>query len=355
MPELHPHWQSTNSCSAEERKDVPHAATPSREKHVARYPAALVGIGLVCALSFGFFRGLKNITAQLVDEVTVYITEDGFDPADISVLPGASIAWVNTTTTPAILSSDTLCESGGSCLYSSILFESDTWRYDVPEDAPMHTQHTYTLTTGSALGTITIGSTPTEQEPVPEPAEPAEPAPTEDDVQPDLAPQETALPSDTPPPTSETETTEAAIEAETGTEEEVLALLDALQATEEDEPQNEPAATEADTPAQDFGNPFVAQEETEEPPVIPTQTTGTTAEIPRNPYTVGSSYVPTPSASLPQGTDTLHAGAPAQPVTAHKPLSQPETGAGIWILVLSLSCALGYVYWRNVPQAMTRL
>ncbi|MDD5469475.1 MAG: hypothetical protein PHO92_01605 [Candidatus Peribacteraceae bacterium] len=335
MPELHPHWQSTHPGSAEERKNVPDAAIPARGKRVARYPAALVGIGLVCALSFGFFHGLKNITAQLVDEVTVSITEDGFEPADVTVLPGTSIAWVNRTTTPAILSSDTLCDSSGeSCLYSSILFESDTWRYDVPEDVPLNTQHTYVLTTGSALGTITVGSAPAEQELAQEPVEAAEPVPTEDDVQPDLAPQETE------------------------SEEEVLALLDALRAAEENEPQSEPDTAETDAPAENFGNPFVAQEEeseTEEQPAPPIQAIGGSAEVPRNPYTVGSSYVPTPSASLPQGTGTLHEGAPPPPVTAHKPLSQPETGAGIWVLVLSFSYALGYMRWRKAPQAVAQL
>ncbi len=311
---------------------MPETAIPAKGKHVARYPAALVGIALVCALSFGFFHGLKNITAQLVNEVTVSITEDGFEPEDITVLPGTSIAWVNRTTTPAILSSDTLCDSNGeSCLYSSILFESDTWRYDVPEDVPMNTQHMYILTTGSALGTITVGNAPAEQEPVQEPVEPAGLLPAEDNVQPDLAPQETE------------------------SEEEVLALLNALRTAEENEPQSEAETVEADVPAQNFGSPFVAQEEVEEQPATPTQAMGGSAEVPRNPYTVGSSYVPTPSGSLPQGTGTLHEGAPPPPVTAHKPLSQPETGAGIWILVLSFSCALGYLRWKKAPQAVAKL
>jgi plastocyanin len=76
------------------------------------------------------------------------------------------------------------------------------------------------------------------------------------------------------------------------------------------------------------------------PPTI--ETTPETSGIPTNPNSGKSFAMPTTSAVQPNA----HTGAPPV-VTGHRPISQPQTGAGTWVVVLMFIASVAGLMWRT--------
>lgn len=353
MSDLHPHWQSTTQPSAEPSAVSKESNVTAKEgKSISRFPAAFVGIAIVCVVSLGFFKGVQNITAQLVNEVTVRITVDGFEPEDIFVLPGESIAWINETTSPAIVESETICNTDEICMYSAVLFEGDTWRYDVPDNLPTGVEHIYTLATGDLTGTITTGNeavVPAETEPTP-----SDPTPSDIDpiVEEDFVPPE-ADPSIGPDVTTPNPTENI----------DVLALLDAIENANEEIADLAPVTDDSIVGPEVTLPIFAIPKSSEGPltimdesdPIEPMAATNIpSGTIPSNPYTVGSNFI---QRSIPiDGTMNANGfRGSAPPIATHKPFSQPSTGAGTWMIVLSLLCAFVFLFSRKHAKAVSQL
>ncbi len=309
---MHPHWQSTG---ASQQKDVVPTADgvvqPNDWKPASRRPAALVGIGLVVTILFAFVHGVEYLQGQLLSEIVITIGRDGtVDPQSVTVSPGMEIAFENISNDVIIIGSSTLCDANGFCMDVAAI-PQDTVRFTVPSDAPSGS-HIYRNNTefgdSIPMGEILVqgGTTPTPPieenpvEPMPVPEEPLQeegtpPMPISEETEP-LVEEEIAPPIVEPTPAPNPPTIG-------NDNEEPLPILNEVEPNEELFPVDE------------------------EPSALPPLT----AELPRNPYTVGSNFNP-PSSPIggPPPTE-LHGGAPLPPIQHHKPIRQPATGTGTWI------------------------
>jgi len=299
----------------------------------------------VLGIGFGFVQGVDYLTAQLVAEKSIIISDESVSPASVTVNPGGTLAWINNGAMPYYIFSESLCSpSTEECLNLDAVFPFETGRYTVPADAPAGTYEYLAETVGMThSGAIVVEgdpiittSTPTTQTP--------EEAPEVPDA--DFVPPAPVIPGgqDSPVPVAIAPATSSA--ASIPSEPTIPAEPATAGSAENDGPSIHLAAGEeavTDEPSDDGTLSITTLDDAEEmamPTLPPRQQT----EIPRNPYTVGSEYVPFPGFNaLPVATvndggsvlaDTaetgMHSGAPA--VTAHKPFAQPQTGPGLWLL-----------------------
>jgi len=293
MSTLHPHWHSTDEedrvpvHSAQEKEGV---QKPVGVRSVSRKPAAVVGIALVTVVGLAFFGGLRSLTGQLsANTVTVHITENGMQPATVTVAQGQSVEWTNDQTVPHMIESQDLCNAEGECLFTPTVFPGDHVVFDITQDiAP----GIYTF--GSVIAPDLIGQiivTVGEQVVSPPPAEAPPPPAEEETTLDDIAQNLSASATDTLPPSTQ---------LERGTP-----------------PQNTPPQQLAAT--SDLSANVLAPQ-----------------NIPTNTNTVGSQQFTAPAAT--------HTGAPP---SGHKPFRQPETGVGTWILCCIFLLSLSTLLWRE--------
>ena len=341
MTDLHPHWKATDD-KQEPNVEIPVkevvTAMPAEGAKVSRLPAAIIGMALVVTIGYLFTQGLFTLRGQLLDEVTVHITSELADPYSVTVEQGQTIAWFNENDLPQIITSDTFCSAEGDCLTTEPIFQGDTIRYEVPLDIPPG-PYTYTSETSTedVLGEIVVleggiavdvfEDMPTEEEITTEElmellSEEAAPNESEEvaleDIIEELSERRTAQPV----PVPETEPAPPASEPEP-----VKNPIEYIQAEAAPGDINfEVAIPKANAPRA---------------PKKPQ------AEIPRNPYTVGSDLSASVDlhGSAPLPWLPMDKGPPLQTQT-QRPPAQPSTGAGAWFAFF-LSVATMYLVARR--------
>lgn len=275
MDTIHPHWRATDDDQNIVISKPSPAPAPQFPQHksVSRRPAALAGIALVLGIGIYFMRDSLDVQGQVSAPLTVHVTDTGFEPAQITVKQGDTITFMNDSPVPQVIESDTLCSSTGYCLYTSTLFPGDTENFTITQEFNPGT-FTYTSTSnGETTGEIVIAGTSTT---VPE--------------QPRMQFQPV---------------TTSIAQAVTGT-----GPFDNL-----------PIASTGNTRSSGLADDFLTNPNQ---PIIP-------ASIPQNPYALGSDRVhPFDANGEPIESlfdSTPHSGAP-------RPISQPETGPGLWAVIL---------------------
>ncbi|PIR52208.1 hypothetical protein COU77_01675 [Candidatus Peregrinibacteria bacterium CG10_big_fil_rev_8_21_14_0_10_49_16] len=157
MTHIHPHWETV--------EEVPVRYSPSARTVVAASPysrslAAILGI--ITVLSVGYFLYVKtgSLTAQLANDVhEVHIHAGGFNPASITVPPGAQVIWINDDEKPHILSSETL-ETNEGILYTSPIFPGSSYTIVLPEGIGFGEYQYISLTDSSFAGVVIVGDAP---------------------------------------------------------------------------------------------------------------------------------------------------------------------------------------------------
>ncbi len=299
-------------------------------------------------------EGVDYLTGQLISEYSVVIHEDGtLEPFTIQINPGRDIAWINRSDATLLLRSETLCQEDGTC-FELPIFSRETERFTIPAGTiPGTYQYANTLSgLEDPVGEFIV-TNDTVPEPVPVVFE------EEEQTEAPVLPTEPEEEEQAPVLPTEPEEEEQAPVLPTEPEEEEQAPVLPAEPEEEDpvpvppeEPEEIPVTANSSSAAS--VRPVSIQPEAEEvlPPVFgeeipeeeaPGQGTALLAELPRNPYTVGSGFAPPPS----NAPAPLHGGAPLPPVSQHKPFKQPETGMGTWI-ALALSCIGGAVILRSL-------
>ena len=188
MNNLHPDWQTTDGSSTSEKVQIAtgdhpianaeECSIPIAGVHVSRQPAAILGILLVIGIGAGFFQSVETLRGELMTEVSVRITEEGFVPENIQLAEGQGVVWTNETQIPHVIQSDALCDQTAACLDTHTIFSGEQARYRLPEAAPSG-NYGYRSATANIEGIIQVGSVA----PLPSssPQKPA--APAQDPVQ----------------------------------------------------------------------------------------------------------------------------------------------------------------------------
>ncbi|MBU2213623.1 hypothetical protein KKC44_06400 [Patescibacteria group bacterium] len=277
MIAMHPEWHETEQdecnvpvrCANEKPKG---ASVLASGIPVSRKPAAILGILIVSSLAITYYQGSSRITGQVSSSPQlISITEDGTEPASVTVQQGQTITWINEHTIPHILESADLCNASGECLYTPTIFPGELVDFRITSDIPTGTYTYSSVTAENINGEIVV-------------IEGDEVLPPEDPIENSDDPTEPMPP---PPP----ETIEPPSDSDTDNSESI-------------------------TPVS-----FTPPPPNSLPIPLPTQ------NIPTNPNTVTNRSL---GANL---TDApLHSGAPPPINTTHKPFRQPETGASSWIV-----------------------
>lgn len=157
----------------------------------SRKPAALTGIILFALIGFSLIQGISSLQGQLLSSPNlIHIKQESIDPPSITVQPGDTVTWVNESTIPHVLTSDTLPTSDGKHFESSALFQGGSTRLLIPLNASPGTYTYISKTSKDIAGQIVINAAPA---PVPA-SNPVDAPPT--------LPDSTPGPVPTPAPTS---------------------------------------------------------------------------------------------------------------------------------------------------------
>ncbi len=299
MQDIHPHWRATDEEVPVTIRETPAALQQlTQQKSISRRPAAIVGITLVVGAGFLFFRDSDALQGQVVEPSMISITIDGFDPPSISVSQGETITFTNDSPIPQVIESTTLCSLAGYCLYTDTLFPGESENFTITQEFIPGSYPYLASGIPDLAGEIVIEGTQPNTQPVnpiiPEPVTP------EPQFQPVTTSIEQSITNSGPFNTAPLN--------------------------------NAPRAPvfPNDILANAAGDQFVAQN-----------------SIPQNPYAIGSDRQhPFDASGEPieeAFEDTPHPGAP-------RPISQPETGAGLWIVILLSIGAILFVTKRTLQR-----
>lgn len=169
MNNLHPHWQTTDEDEQPVRitdKSVRTRVQPvkstqrQRVPRAKRGPAAFIGIALFLGAGFALFQGANGLLGQIspTDVTIIRITENGIDPAVVTVQPGKMIRWNNESSIPHIFESDTLPTSDGQPFMTTAIFPNGFYEYVIPENSPSATHNYESKTSIGVKGQIIIDS-----------------------------------------------------------------------------------------------------------------------------------------------------------------------------------------------------
>ncbi|MFH0770558.1 MAG: hypothetical protein V1926_04230 [Candidatus Peregrinibacteria bacterium] len=376
MSELHPHWHSTDDAAAhvpiapvKEENDVPLAKSSFT---VSRRPAAVAGIVIALLLGMVFFRGVTNLKGQATpNRIDVEITVQGnFNPSQVTVRPGDIIRWTNHSLIPHILKSASLCSSPTDCLQTESIFPNATAEFAIAPTVPDGPYPYTSLTSAVLSGIITVSNDPKSQTTAGTPLALSSSGATGLGAEDDLTTDETdetdeileedlseddLLDEDFP----EDDLLDEDMEDDTAfLDEEDASLDDEL--SDEGEPVDDPPApvhpasalpaptqpavgapvssssSPVSTPQSSAAaalSPAVPEPVTREAPAT---VVGNLGGIPTNPNTVAAQRgaIGTSQASGQSSAAALHAGAPQAPITGYKPFKQPQTGPGMWVIVV---------------------
>ncbi len=108
-----------------------HSAQPSlpppmpppalRGMPVSRQPGAIAGILLVVTIGFGLLRSMGYLQGEVASGATLHITTQGFSPSSVSVSRGGIITWINDLDQAQNVASDDYCETPASCLSTGLI------------------------------------------------------------------------------------------------------------------------------------------------------------------------------------------------------------------------------------------
>lgn len=208
MNTLHPHWQTTDEDESLVRVTDKNASAPAPAGGIPRAkrgPAAFIGIVLFLGIGIVLFQGVNALPGQVSDsdDRVILITENGTDPAEITVQPGEKIRWDNGSTIPHIFESDTLPTADDKPFVTTAIFPSGSYEYIVPAGSPDGTHEYASRTAVSVTGSIIIQTAPVAPEmPVQEEVQETPAAVIEESVPPPAS----TFPSHTQPDPVETVT-----------------------------------------------------------------------------------------------------------------------------------------------------
>lgn len=276
MSSLHPHWHTTDEDERPVRINaaVPAAVMPQIQQapvieRAKRTPAAFIGIALFAAIGFAAFQGVSGMVGQILDDGTpIRITQTGVVPLVLTIKPGDKITWINESTIPHILSSETLPTNDNKPFMSTAILPSSKYSYTVPSDALSGTNDYISETSEVIMGQIII-----------DPAAPLQ----------------------------------AVTTSSAG-----FAVTSSVYSSQATVPAYVPVAAVSSAAVSSAGFAFSN---------IPASTDDATFvgnTIPQNPYTVGTSNTPLPSRQQAKTINTQ--------INEHRPMSQPETGMGAWMI-----------------------
>ena len=169
MSNIHPDWQAEEGdqdvpVHEKEQPQVEPDAPIEEGNTVSRSPAAIVGMLAVLASGYVFFQGVESLTGQasVGGERTVEINADGLNPLVLEVEHGETIRWINNQEVPHIIESDTLCSDTGFCLRTNTLFEGDSDNFTITQDMASGTYDYFSSISGDINGQIVIVTTATD-------------------------------------------------------------------------------------------------------------------------------------------------------------------------------------------------
>lgn len=328
--DLSPAWLSTNdeeNRSGASALPGPNLAEPTAvvrvpvsSHRVSRAPAAVVGILVSVGMGFSLLNGMDGMKAQipgiaakkLESTIEIRITDEGMSPRIVDAAPGQKIVWINEQNIPHILESETLLGENGSLLYTPAIFPGGSQEFWVsPLQEPG--RHSYLSTTSMDIfGEINVtdanaaadpaqSSTDTLSRTLSAPVADSDALATTDQALTNEWPQDSAI-------------SDASYDMDQTTEESTSRII------ESDE---NPDTIDSSDPLAPNPRPLGSLLNGGE------ESLNQDALIPYNPYTVGSD-----NTYVSDTAGTLHGGAP---IKGHKPIRQPSTGPGLWIVsVLSI-------------------
>lgn len=262
MTNLHPHWQTTDSDEESvpvriASIDAQEASSPAPSVPAAsRMPGAVIGVLLFLGIGFAMFQGVYSFMGQVTTErLEIIITEAGLEPSVATASPGQTIVWINESSIPHILTSETLPTDNEKTFETAAIFPGAEGEYEVPLNSQNGTHDYLSRTSGVIAGQIIID-------------------------------------------TNEQESSSA-----TSVESSSIASI-----------QSSSTMSEPEIPEYTYSSQAY------------------TGDIPRNPYTVGTTSQ--------YGTTNSQ---PAAQVNQHRPTSQPETGTAEWTIVLMGLIAIAVV------------
>lgn len=190
MNDIHPHWHSTEG----ERNPPPPPLTPTTDVRpektlnrlrkgihvrvaasgITRRPAAVFGILLVLTAGFIAFEGASELQGETVsmetaasapsadnDEapsttVEIRITAKGLSPQTAQVHPGQTIVWINEQEVPHILESETIKGEDGETLYTPAIFPGSEYRFPLASDQPAGRHSYLSITSMEISGELNV-------------------------------------------------------------------------------------------------------------------------------------------------------------------------------------------------------
>lgn len=346
MPEqIDPHWQNderpvrvTARASSPAPVQQPAAKAQPQVVSVSRRPAAIAGILLAGGILLSVYGAGDLLKGALPSDAPaagstgalVTITDKGFVPPSVTLHPGDTLTWQNNAAIPYLLSSDTLKTTDGP-LQTSAIFTGATLSVTVAADATPGSYNYISLTSAfSGTVIVTTGDTATSssassQKKTPKSSSSHSSAAVTDNTSSDFSSQ-TEIAQIPAPAEDLTQTVSSSSSS-------AAAMM--MQSSSVVIPPFDPTAGQ---------NPFPAQVQQPQVPVIPTTPLGM---VPRNPYAIGNTAgSPFPvqqpasegksSSSKASHSSSLHSGAPLQ-----KHL--PKTGPGEWVAVFAALAALALV------------
>lgn len=159
---LHPHWHATEEqpIPVRQKPQTAPRVQPQVTRTVSRRPAAIAGIMVVTIAGFFFFGGVDLISGALQGQVasakTIHVYDEAIQPATLSVNPGETITFINESATPQILESDTFCSETGYCFATQTLFPGESENFTITQDFPAGTYTFASSTHPELTGEVTV-------------------------------------------------------------------------------------------------------------------------------------------------------------------------------------------------------
>ncbi len=345
MTDLHPNWQSTDNAPGEQalpvrivEKPKQEQKTPAQTPHqprmrrLSRQPAAIAGMLLAVSIGLSLFFGVDRGA-----QTTVRITQNGFAPKAITVMPGNTIQWINETDHAHVLQSDALCTSDQRCFSTVTIDPGATATLTITKDFIAGTYPYYSISAEGMEASITVlagvsGSTPTAAKPSLE-QHLAQAAPFEGVAK-------SSQPSSSGAASSASSSMRAmAFALPSGNDNEFIDITSILTG-------NAGASSSAMSPTgartQDLAG-YAGSSSARS-----TSPGGMISQLPVNPYTVnGTRSHPFDAEGKPTtgnaSSTNLHSGAP-------RPIAQPATGPALWITIFATFALLFFATRRALQK-----
>lgn len=159
MSTMHPHWQAEDE--SQERPVRITTKSKNAPVRASRRPAALTGIALFALIGFSLIQGFSSLRGQLSNSPNlIHIKQESVDPTTITVQPGDTVTWVNESTIPHILTSDSLPTANNKHFETSPLFQGNSTRLLIPLNASPGTYTYISKTSKNISGQIVISTGP---------------------------------------------------------------------------------------------------------------------------------------------------------------------------------------------------